>query len=120
MKCRTNLNRRPSALFLALGALLAFQGAARADQNYSQQVFFENSLSPGSYYYSSGHASAPSKLSLVDGKVPVETSSFISGPNALELQWDSAPAGGWSAELKLYEWRNRYVNFPGADLWLWF
>jgi hypothetical protein len=107
-------------LFLALGALLAFQGAARADQNYSQQVFFENSLSPGSYYYSSGHASAPSKLSLVDGKVPVETSSFISGPNALELQWDSAPAGGWSAELKLYEWRNRYVNFPGANLWLWF
>ena len=59
---------------------------AWADQNYSQQVFFENSLSPATYFYSSGRASAPSTLRLMDGKLPIETSTFVSAPNALELQ----------------------------------
>ncbi|HEY6447037.1 MAG TPA: glucoamylase family protein [Acidobacteriaceae bacterium] len=104
---------------LGLGfACLAAVGA-RADQNYSQQVFFDNSLSPTNYFYSSGHTSRLSTLRLVDGKLPIESSTFISGPNALELQWTSAPQGGWVAEVKLYEWRNRQIEFPGANLWIW-
>lgn len=106
----------------ALVTILAGVGLAPsgwADQNYSQQVFFENSLSPGSYFYSSGRASAPSSLHLIDGRIPIETETFVSGPNALSLQWASSPSGGWSAELNLYEWRNRTVEFPGANLWLW-
>lgn len=109
-------------LFTLLAVLAAFVGSARparGDQNYSQQVFFENSLSAGSYFYSNGHASAPSTLRLIDGKLPVETSTFISGPNSLVLKWESAPQGGWAAELYLYEWRNRTLAFPGAYLWLW-
>jgi exo beta-1,2-glucooligosaccharide sophorohydrolase (non-reducing end) len=104
-----------SLLALVLFAALP----ACADQNYSQQVFFENSLSPGNYFYSSGKASAPSTLRLLDGKLPIETSKFISGPNALSLEWDSMPNGGWSTELHLYEWRNRTVDFPGSNLYLW-
>jgi len=92
---------------------------AWADQNYSQQVFFENSVSPQDYFYSSGKAIAPSNLRLIDGKLPLETTSFISGPNALMLQWTSMPDGGWSTEVRLYEWRNRTVDFPGANLWIW-
>ena len=104
---------------LVLAGCLATPLFARADQNYSQQVFFDNSLSPGNYFYSSGRASAPSELLLVHGKLPVETSTFISGPNGLKLQWHSAPNGGWSAALNLYKWRNRTLFFPGANLWLW-
>jgi len=116
---RKNLNRRCLAGLLLLSALLTAPLVAHGDQNYSQQVFFDNSLSPNNYYYSSGKASAPSTLRLIDGKLPVETANFISGPNALEFDWLSAPNGGWSAELTLYEWRNRTVEFPGAKLWLW-
>ena len=90
-----------------------------ADQNYSQQVFFENSLSPRDYFYSHGRVSAPSTLQLTDGKLPIETTTFVSAPNALDLQWTSMPKGGWSVEVRLYEWRNRTVNFPGSDLWIW-
>jgi exo beta-1,2-glucooligosaccharide sophorohydrolase (non-reducing end) len=108
-----------AALLAAAGSLAATAGA-HADQNYSSQVLFDNSLSPGNYFYSSGRATAPSALTLVDGKIPVETKEFISGPNALELQWTSSPNGGWVAELNLYEWRNRTLDFPGNDLWLWF
>ncbi len=107
------------AILLALAGWLATPLSTHADQNYSQQVFFDNSLSPGNYFYSRGRASAPSKLLLNDGKIPVETSTFISGPNALELQWLSVPNGGWSAKLNLYEWRNRTVFFPSANLWIW-
>ena len=104
---------------LTVASLIAAHAQGQADRNYSQQVFFENSLSPESYYYSSGRASAPSTLHLVDARLPIETASFISGPNALELQWTSMPAGGWSAELNLYEWRNRTLEFPGSSLWFW-
>lgn len=119
MKFRRNAARFWFAPLAAAATLLAVHPSASADQNYSQQVFFDNSLSPGSYFYSSGRVSAPSSLLLADGKVPVETSTFVSGPNALELKWKSAPGGGWSAELDLYEWRNRTLEFPGANLWLW-
>jgi exo beta-1,2-glucooligosaccharide sophorohydrolase (non-reducing end) len=119
MKRRFQPKRLVLPLLVGVVSLLALHPPALADRNYSQQVFFENSLSPAGYVYSSGRASAPSSLTLVDGRLPVETASFISGPNALELQWTSAPAGGWSAELNLYQWRNRIVDFPGANLWLW-
>jgi exo beta-1,2-glucooligosaccharide sophorohydrolase (non-reducing end) len=102
--------------------ILAFLVAgthARADQNYSDQVFFENSLSPESYFYSLGKVSAPSTLELIGEKLPVESNRFISGPNALKLQWMSAADGGWSAEIKLYEWRDRTRFFPGTKLFLW-
>ena len=96
MKVWKNVAFRKLSILLALAGCLAAPFFARADQNYSQQVFFDNSLSPGNYFYSSGRASAPSKLLLVNGKIPVETSAFISGPNALELQWLSVPNGGHS------------------------
>lgn len=120
VKHRRNPGRVALSAWLVLAFFLATQSpAARADQNYSQQVFFVNSLSPGNYFYSNGSVSAPSTLRLVGGKLPVETSTFISGPNALELQWKSAPEGGWAAQLDLYEWRDRTIDFPGANLWLW-
>jgi hypothetical protein len=106
--------------FALILVFLAAGTRVRADQNYSDQVFFENSLSQGNYFYSSGKITSPSTLELIDGKLPVENDTFISGPNALKLQWESAADGGWSAELKLYEWRNRTRLFPGTKLFLWF
>jgi exo beta-1,2-glucooligosaccharide sophorohydrolase (non-reducing end) len=111
--------RKRSASSLLLAAFVAISLTALADQNYSQQVFFENSLSPGKYFYSAGKASPPSRLRLLDGKLPVETAFFVSGPNALSLEWDSIPNGGWSTELRLYAWRDRTLEFPGNNLYLW-
>lgn len=115
---RLKKNWKHLALAMIVG-WAPFSISAWADQNYSQQVFFENSLSPASYFYSSGKASFPSTLELVDNRLPIETASFISAPNALKLHFTSAPQGGWAAEIRLYEWRNRTVSFPGAFLWIW-
>lgn len=119
MHDRPKWKKKPAMLLLLIIGLIAVSTPALADQNYSQQVFFENSASPGYYFYSTGKVAAPSSLKLIDGRLPVETSTFISGPNAIELQWQSTAPGGWSAELQLYTWRDRYVNFPGDSLFLW-
>src|ERR1700733_3002855 len=116
--CR-NANPTQAAQLVLLLFAVCCPRMAFADQNFSQQVFFENSLSPGSYFYSEGTASTPSKLTLVDKKIPIETGTFISGPNALDLQWQSMPNGGWDAELDLYVWRDRIIDFPGSTLFLW-
>lgn len=116
------LSKPIQAQAVLVALLLSFfcaSDTAVADQNFSQQVFFENSLSPGSYFYSLGKVSAPSVLTLVNGKLPIETSTFISGPNALDLEWQSVTNGGWDVEVDLYNWRNRNVNFTGNSLFLW-
>jgi hypothetical protein len=104
--------------FLVFGCLF-FIAEARADQHYSQEVFFENSLSPGSYPYSSGKVSTPSTLKLTNKQLPVETAEYISGPNALELTWTSAVNGGWDVQLDLYKWRNRQIDWAGQTLYFW-
>ena len=90
-----------------------------SDTAYYQKSFFDNSLTPQSYFYSSGKLSAPSKLVLVGDKLPVDRSTFLTPPNSLRLQWTSRPGGGWVASIDLYEWRNREAFFPGDTLEFW-
>jgi hypothetical protein len=115
MKGPAILNR----LSLALAALLLGATPAVADQHYSAEVFFDTGLSAASYHYSLGQASGPSRLALVDGKLPLTTAHFISGPNALRLAWTSAQGGNWSAEIDSYRWRNRPSDWAGTSLYLW-
>lgn len=89
------------------------------DTAYFQRVFFDNSLTPDRYYHSGGQASAPSTLELMDEKLPVEIKTFFTAPNALRLHWKSMHGGGWEAEIRLYEFRNRTVLFPGDTLSFW-
>jgi hypothetical protein len=98
---------------------LACTPAAQADQHFSREVFFENSVSVSSYPYSHGAVSAPSTLKLVGDKLPVETAEYISGPNALELSWQSSAKGGWDVQLDVYHWRNREINWAGETMFLW-
>jgi len=90
-----------------------------ADTAYYQRVFFDNSLSSDSYFYSEGRASAPSQFDLPQGKLPVAHDHFHTPPNALRLHWTSMPAGGWTVAIFLYEFRNREVLFPGDHLTFW-
>jgi hypothetical protein len=86
---------------------------------YFTRVFFDNSLTPDRYYHSAGKASAPSTLHLIGDRLTVETGIFLTPPNALRLDWKSMSSGGWEAEIRLYEWRNREIYFPGDTLYFW-
>lgn len=105
---------------MAILPLLALTAApALADQHFSDEVFFDTSLSPNTYPYSAGQSTGGSTLMLVDGKVPVTQAHVISGPNALRLAWTSTKDGNWSAEIRSYRWRDRPSRWAGTTLYAW-
>lgn len=106
-------------LSLVVASFLFCGTAAIADQHFSDEVFFDTSLAPDAYHYSSGQASGGSRIALVGGRLPVTTARFISGPNALRLAWTSAEGGNWSAEINSYRWRNRPTRWAGTTLYAW-
>src|ERR1700676_263321 len=90
-------------LCLGLGCLNA---AAWGNTEYYRHVFFDNSLTPDSYFYSGGTANGSSSLALKDRRLPVETKTFLTPPNALRLQWQSQVGGGGEAEVRVNGFRN--------------
>ena len=70
---------------LGLAAILGIlsPGIVYGNTDYYRQQYFDNSLTAGSYFYSSGHASGSSSLELIQGKLPVESKIFVTPPNAL-------------------------------------
>jgi len=103
----------------AAWAAILLTGSLYADTRYYQHSFFDNSLTPDGYFYSSGKASAPSVLTLVNGKVPVEGKTFLTPPDALRLEWTSAENGGWEAQVEVVRFRNREIQFRGNALYFW-
>src|ERR1051325_10806597 len=79
--------------------LAGAQPSVLADSNYYQHTFFDTSLTSDSYFSTRGQVSPPSVLQLDHGKLPVETKTVLSPPNALRLAWTSAPGVGWDAEI---------------------
>lgn len=110
---------RVSGVVLLAGMALSCAHSSIGQQSWQQQEFFENSESVHAHFYSEGTVSAPSKLELINSKLPIETSTFLSAPNSLRLSWTSAPGGEWDIELRLPNWPNRYVDFRGDSLSLW-
>jgi hypothetical protein len=111
--------------FLRMALLAGFAGLLCAaptlfgDTQYYEHSFFDNSLMPEAYFYSSGKPSAPSTLELVHDHLPVNTKIFITPPNALRLSWQSAKNGGWDAEIRVVNFRNRRIQFQGDTLYFW-
>ena len=105
-------------LFLSLG-LLWFSAAAWGNTEYYRHVVFDNSLTRDSYFYSNGMANGSSFLALKDGRLPVETKTFLTPPNALRLEWQSQAGGGWEAEVRVEGYRNRFPEFAGHNLYFW-
>ena len=99
--------------------LLCAAPAVLGDTQYYEHSFFDNSLMPDAYFYSSGKSSAPSTVELVQGHLPVNTKIFITPPNALQLSWQSAANGGWDAEIRVVNFRNRRIQFQGDTLFFW-
>src|SRR5215472_9380381 len=93
--------------------------SALADSDYYRHVIFDNSMNTGSYWYSTGRAIAPSALEQKDGHLPVEEGYFLSAPNALRISWQSKPDGGWDAEIHIVNFRYRFPEFKGKNLYFW-
>src|SRR5438309_2788604 len=106
-------------LFLSVALLFLSPALVYANTDYYRHVYFDNSLTPESYFYSRGNASAPSKLELAGSRLPVETKISLTPPNALRLAWNSESGGAWEAEVHLVDFRNRLPELSGRNLYLW-
>jgi hypothetical protein len=89
------------------------------DTDYYRHVVFDNSLTSSDYFYSYAQASSPSSIEQKDGRLPVENNIFITAPNALRLRWRSQAPGGWEAEVRVVNFRYRFPEFSGRNLYLW-
>ncbi len=49
----------------------------------------------------------------------MEINIFLTPPNALRLEWDSQAGGGWEAEVRSVNFRNRFPEFQGSNLYFW-
>ena len=105
---------------LIVAALLSHLAAyGQGDTAYYRHLVFDNSLTSDHYFYSQGQATGGSSVSQQDGKLPVETKIFLSPPNALRLEWQSQASGGWEAEVRVVNFRYRFPEFKGANLYFW-
>jgi hypothetical protein len=107
-------------LFVLLLFILQLSSIAYAqDDGYYRNTYFDNSLTADFYFYSDASAIAPSVLEQKNGKLPVDTKTFFTPPNALRLEWQSLEGGGWEAGIHLMNFRNRYPGLQGDTLSFW-
>ena len=90
-----------------------------ANDEYYRHTFFDNSLTSDSYFYSSAAALAPSQLEQKNSKLPMDTTTFLTPPNALRLEWQSLEGGNWQAAIHLVSFRNRFPELRGNILFIW-
>jgi exo beta-1,2-glucooligosaccharide sophorohydrolase (non-reducing end) len=100
--------------FLLVYSLLTF-----GNTEYYRHVVFDNSLNSDGYFYSNAMANGRSFVEQVNSRLPVESKTFLTPPNALRLQWQSEPEGGWEAEVRVMNFRNRFPEFSGHTLSFW-
>lgn len=86
---------------------------------YDRHVIFDNSHSDAGFGSSKGWAIKPSTLELVASTIPVETQRFVSPPNALRLNWQSAPGGDWQVTIEVTRRYARPFRFEGDALTFW-
>jgi exo beta-1,2-glucooligosaccharide sophorohydrolase (non-reducing end) len=100
--------------FLFAGSLFTF-----GNTEYYRHVVFDNSLNSDGYFYSNAMANGHSFVEQLNSRLPVETKTFLTPPNALRLQWQSEPEGGWEAEVRVMNFRNRFPELSGHTLSFW-
>ena len=104
----------------ALLLLLALTPAgAVAQSSYYRHIFFDNGRNDASYYYSAGKAVPPSTLETSNSRLPLDATTFLTGPNSLKVAWKSKPGGAWAADIQVLVFRNRDYHFEGDTLSLW-
>src|SRR5688572_33007229 len=85
-------NVRVLGVFLLIASLFVARPAA-AQSDYYRHVFFDNSQQLQQYFQSSAAQTEPSQLRSVRYRLPVEATVFRTPPNALRIEWTSAPGG---------------------------
>jgi len=111
-------NARVAGVFLLVATLGAALPAV-AQSDYYRHAFFDNSNQREVYWASSAAKTEPSELRSVGWRLPVESTIFRTAPNAIRIEWKSAPGGSWDAQIQFVSFPNRFPDFVGHTLFFW-
>ena len=90
-----------------------------AQTSYYRHTFFDNGPRTAAYSYTTGKAVEPSTLEAQNGKLPVDSKTFFTPPNAIRLAWLSKAGGSWAAAIQVVDFRDREILFDGDTLCFW-
>src|SRR5262245_33435883 len=107
------------AIAIALICVVLLPASALGQTSYYRHTFFDNGPRDNSYYYSSGKAVEPSTLQIVDKRLPLDGTTFLTGPNSVKVAWESKAGGAWAADIGVLIFRNRDYHFDGDMLSFW-
>jgi hypothetical protein len=102
-----------------LAGISLFASLAQGSSDYYHHIIFDNSLAPGTYFYSTAQTSGKSYLEQKDDHLPLDDKTFLTPPNAIRLRWQSAVNGGWQAQVRIVDFRNRVPELFGKNLYFW-
>lgn len=101
-------------------SFLGFSAGLFAQDDALNHVIFASSITADNDFYTDANSVAPSSIVAVDGRLPVETSTFLSSPHSLRIQWESLQGGSWGAEVRAISYNNLPANFRGSTLSFWY
>jgi exo beta-1,2-glucooligosaccharide sophorohydrolase (non-reducing end) len=90
-----------------------------AQADYYRHVIFDNSLTRDTYYHSQAQSNGQSFIEEQKNRLPIDKEHFRTPPNAIRLQWQSAPDSGWNAQISMLNFRNRRPGLDGHNLYFW-
>jgi exo beta-1,2-glucooligosaccharide sophorohydrolase (non-reducing end) len=111
------LTSRKMRFIPLLCSLIFLPQSLTAQSDYYSHVIFDNSLNKDGYYFSHAQANGSSFIEQLEGRLPVDATTFRTPPNAIRIQWQSAPAGGWNAQISMLDYRNRRPGLDGHNLY---
>lgn len=85
---------------LPLLIISLFSAGLSATERLYDYTFFENSLMPGSYFYTSARYTSPAWVKHVGHHLPVNGEQFHTPGNSLEISYLSREKGDWYAEIQ--------------------
>lgn len=92
--------KRIKVIFLTITLLnLSISIFAQQPEREYDYMFFENSILPGNYFYSSVNYEEGSYVKNSKGKLPVCEKNFFTPPNSLELSYTNGE-GNWEATIQ--------------------
>ncbi|BET68152.1 hypothetical protein ASA1KI_30700 [Opitutales bacterium ASA1] len=109
-----------TSLFIVSGLVL-FPASSNGAHAYDEHVVFDNAPARGRYHHSEASFVAPSRISSENGRLHTTRARFVSPPNALLLEWTSAPGGDWRATIRDpgRDWRTFVMQGDAIAFWCW-
>ncbi len=102
-------------LYFVLLLLSFYQWSVASEKEYDP-VFFDNSPTEGTYFYSKAGYQAPSYLQHSRNRLFVSSEQSFTPGNALKLAYVSADKGNWEASVVYPDWRGKDFIKPGQYL----